>query len=343
LATLVISDLHLGSRLQRSVLPHPEPLERLLVALEGVERLILLGDVVELGEGRPAHSLRVAEPVLAALGRRVGGEGEIVLVPGNHDLGLVRAWVRTQAGQLRAETPVPPSATAVLARVTELLAPARVRISYPGVWLSDRVWATHGHYLDRHLLPSATFGVLRGLLGRQPRAASTPADYELAGGPSITRLEALLTRRLPRPLAAVVEDAAELARAASMPGVPRLLAPSMSPLTAAVLGLQMRRVSIPALAGVVRNLGIDAEWVLFGHVHRLGPLAADRPQDWLSPDGELRLANTGSWVYEPLLLHRARAPHPYWPGGALRIDPAGEPRTVSLLDDLDVAALTGSR
>ena len=339
----MISDLHLGSRLQRGVLPHPEPLARLLAALSGGDRLILLGDVVELGEGRPARSLRIAEPVLRALGRRVGTQGEIVLVPGNHDLGLVRAWVRARADELRVETQLPADASPVLARVTELLAPARVRVSYPGVWVAEGVWATHGHYLDRHLLPSSTFGVLRGLLGRQPGEASTPADYELAGGPSVTRLETRLTSALPQPLATLVEAAAELARAASMPSAPRLLAPSMSPLTARVLGLQMRRVSIPALARVVHNLEIDARWVLFGHVHRLGPLAADRPEDWQAPGGRTRIANTGSWVYEPLLLHRARPPHPYWPGGGLRIEETGEPRAVSLLDDLDVAALTGSR
>lgn len=341
--TLVISDLHLGSRLQRGVLTRPEPLDRLLAALDGVDRLILLGDVLELGEGRPARSLGVAEPVFAALGQRIGAHGEIVLVPGNHDLGLVRTWVRGRSHELRSETPVPREASPVLTRVTELLAPVRVRVSYPGVWVSERVWATHGHYLDRHLLPSSTFGVLRGLLGRQPGAGSTPADYELAGGPSITRLEARLTSALPQPLATLVEDAAELARAASMPGVPRLLSPSMSPLTAAVLGIQMRRASIPALARVARNLGVDADWVLFGHVHRLGPLAADRPDDWQAPGDGTRIANAGSWVYEPLLLHRARPPHPYWPGGALQIGESGEPLAINLLGDLDVAALTGSR
>src|SRR2546421_5347040 len=49
---------------------------------------------------------------------------------------------------------------------------------YPGVWLSDRLWATHGHYLDRHLLPESAFGMGRGLLGRLPRDEAAPIDYE---------------------------------------------------------------------------------------------------------------------------------------------------------------------
>ena len=46
--SLVISDLHLGSRMQRDVLVRPPALERLLDALDGVDRLVLLGDTVEL-------------------------------------------------------------------------------------------------------------------------------------------------------------------------------------------------------------------------------------------------------------------------------------------------------
>jgi hypothetical protein len=333
--TLVISDLHLGARVQNGVLTRPQPLERLLAALEDVQRLVLLGDVVELLEGRAAHAMAVAQPVLEAIGARLGSDGEAILVPGNHDRQLVASWVRAQGTRLEPDAAVPLDATPALARVTSWLAPARVRVHYPGVWLSDRMWAAHGHYLDRHLLPTSAFGMARGLLGRLPREGALPIDYELAGGPSITRLEAWLTRWLPRPLATLAEDLAELVRAATMPRVPkRLLHRRMAPLFAAVLGMQMRRASIPALARVVYSLGIDAEWVLFGHVHRLGPLDGDIDLQWQGIGGRPRIANTGSWVYEPLLLHRAAPDHPYWPGGALMLEDGGDPRAVGLLRDL---------
>jgi hypothetical protein len=337
-ATLVISDLHLGSRLGRDVLRRPEALEALLDALDGVERLVLLGDVVELLEGRPREAMDVAEPVLRALGARLGGAAEVIVVPGNHDAGFVRPWARGRDGSLGVETPIPRDATPALFRLTSWLEPARVRVSYPGVWLADRVWATHGHYLDRHLLPEAAYGVARGLLGRLPRDGATPADYE--GGPSATRVEALLTRWLPRPLAELMDELAELLRAATMPGSPRrVLGRRLAPFAQRALGAQMRRASIPALARVVHRLGVDADWVVFGHVHRCGPLAGDVLRQWSGPRGVPRIANTGSWVYEPVLLHRVTPPHPYWPGGAIRLDEGGEPEAVGLLDHLDGAAL----
>jgi UDP-2,3-diacylglucosamine pyrophosphatase LpxH len=337
--TLVVSDLHLGGRLQSSVLRRPEPLARLLVSLADVDRLVLLGDVVELLERRGVNAMQTAEPVLRAVGRALGSDREVILVPGNHDHALVRGWARAHAGSLTADTAVPVQATAVLGHVCSWLAPARVSVRYPGVWLRSDVWATHGHYLDRHLVPVSAYGVARGLLGRPPRSVATPSDYELAGGPSLTSLEALLTRALPRPLAVLVEDLAELARAGTMPWHRVVLRPRLAPLTAALLGLQMRRASIPAVVRVARSLGVEARWVVFGHVHRRGPLPGERLVRWQGSGGSPDVANTGSWVYEPLLLHGGTPPHPYWPGGAVVIDGERDPESVGLLDELPVALI----
>jgi Calcineurin-like phosphoesterase len=323
--TLVVSDFHLGARLRRDVLRSPEALEPLLDALAGVERLVLLGDVVELLEGRPGRAMEVAEPVLRAIGGRLEPGAEVVLVPGNHDKALIEPWLRGNAASPAVDAEVPAQVTALLERLGAWLEPGRLRVRYPGVWLADGVWATHGHYLDRHLLPEKAFGVARGLLGRLPHDGAHPIDYERAGGPSLSRVEAQLTRGLPRPLAALVDDLFELLRAATMPR-------RMSPLTVSLLGAQVRRASIPALARVVHRLGVEADWVIFGHVHRSGPLPGDDTSDWLGPGGQPRIVNTGSWVYEPLLVHHATPPHPYWPGGAVLLDDGGEPRALGLLD-----------
>jgi UDP-2,3-diacylglucosamine pyrophosphatase LpxH len=339
--TLVVSDLHLGARLRHDVLSRPEPIARLLEALDGVQRLVLLGDIVELlqGQGRRQRAMTVAEPVLRALGERLGPGGEAIIVPGNHDAALVRTWVRTHGRELNPDSAVPLTATPMLAQLGEWLSPARVRAHYPGVWLSEGVWATHGHYLDRHLLPESAFGFARGLLGRLPRDGALPIEYELAGGPSVTGVESLLARLLPRPLAELAENAAELLRAASMPRPPRLLLHRrLAPLTSMLLGLQMRHASIPAMARVVHRLGVDAEWVVFGHVHRRGPVDGERLAQWQGPGGRPQMVNTGSWVYEPLLVHRARGSHPYWPGGAVILKPGAPPRSVGLLDGLEAEA-----
>ena len=341
--TLVISDLHLGARLRRDVLRRGAPLQALLDALAGVDRLVLLGDVVELLEHRPDQAMEVAEPVLRAIGSRLAPGIETIVVPGNHDNELISPWLRAHGLPSALDAELPLDATPVLSQLASWLAPADVRVRYPGVWLSDRVWATHGHYLDRHLLPEVAFGVARGLLGRLPRDGAAPLDYERAGGPSLTRMEALMTRWFPRPLAGLVDDLFELLRAATMPRVPVVprgrLGRAMSPLTSMLLGAQMRRASIPALGRVVHRLGVDADCVLFGHVHRSGPLGADDPRDWLGPGGSPRIVNSGSWVYEPLLVHHARPPHPYWPGGAILIEDGGDPRAIGLLDHLDAGAL----
>lgn len=330
--TLVVSDLHLGGRLEHAVLTRPEPQRRLLTAIDSVDRLVLLGDTIELLEGRPQQAMQIAEPIVRELGARLGANREVILVPGNHDVQLLRGWVRSQGRALQPDTEVPLDATPALARVSGWLAPARVRVHYPGVWLSEHVWATHGHYLDHHLMPVSAWGFARGLLGRPPRDEALPIDYEHASRPSLARF----TRWLPRPLATLLDDAAELARAATMPAIQqRLLNPRWAPLTSMLLGLQMRRASIPALARVVHRLGVSAEWVIFGHVHRLGPLPSDEPDQWRGPGGRPRIVNTGSWLYEPLLVHRATPPHPYWPGGAALLDGDAEPRVIGLLDDLD--------
>ena len=335
--TLLISDLHLGTRLEYDVLRRPATLERLLAALEGVDRLVLLGDIVELMEGRPQQAMAVAEPVLRAIGQAMGLDGEIIVVPGNHDRPLVRAWARRADEALQPDSAVPLDASPALARLVSWLGPASVRVFYPGVWLDERVWVTHGHYLDQHLMPVSSFGFARGLLRRPPRDEVLPIAYETAHRPSMTRA----TRWLPRPFVTLADDLAMLVRASTMPREQRrrILGTRLSPLTSHVLGVQMRRASIPALARVVHRLGVNAEWVVFGHVHRLGPLATDGVAEWRGPGRLPKIVNTGCWLYEPMLVHHARPPHPYWPGGAIVIDSGAEPRAVGLLDDLPAAAL----
>ena len=94
--TLVISDLHLGSITRRDVLRRPAALQALLGALDGIDRLVLLGDTIELLEGAPRRAMRAARPVLEEIGWAMGRGREVVLVPGNHDHALIRPWLRAR-------------------------------------------------------------------------------------------------------------------------------------------------------------------------------------------------------------------------------------------------------
>ena len=93
----------------------------------------------------------------------------------------------------------------------------------------------------------------------------------------------------------------------------------------------MRRQAIPAQVRVLEDLGIDAGYAIFGHVHRLGPVPGEDPAQWGSHPAIL---NTGSWQFEALLAARGEPPHPYWPGGAVLIAGDHPPHTLGLLDDL---------
>ncbi|MBA2348878.1 MAG: metallophosphoesterase [Solirubrobacterales bacterium] len=326
--TLVISDLHLGSRLERDVLRRPAALERLCAELADVDRLVLLGDTVEMLEGRPRGALADAEPVLRAIGAAMGEDTEVILLPGNHDHALVRPWLRERrsAGKsVGLADRVPLRSNPDLQAMARWLKPARVQVRYPGVRLGEDIWAHHGHYLDRHLV-------------RQPQvpAPAIPEDYERALGTSIAALGAVMAAALPPIIGEPIDRLAGIIRLAGVAALPIADAlPGsglLAPLSAGVLGYQFRRVGLPAMASVNARLGVAEANVLFGHLHRSGPRSRDEPGEW-EADGR-RLWNSGCWVYEPLLLAGASPPHPYWPGGALLIeDDVITP--VGLLDDVD--------
>jgi UDP-2,3-diacylglucosamine pyrophosphatase LpxH len=357
--TIVLSDLHLGASTGNDLLRAPAFRRRLAGALEGAERVVLLGDVVELRDGPVAEVLETAAPFFALLGEATPG-AELVLVPGNHDHYLFSSWAESR--QLRGN----PRPMGLEQRAKARSGPLRVlarqvpgcelALAYPGIWLADGIYATHGHYLDAHLTVP-TFerlgvGVVERVIGGLPHGGRTPDDYERAQAPLYAFLFSLaqsggIARTGPGPSARVWEAVSGGASAARK-ARGMLLGSVALPGAVAVanrLGIgrfkpdlsleEISRATIAAMAETVDRLGIEAETVLFGHTHRRGPLPSE--QEWRTDRGT-RLVNTGSWVYSRALLGATAGESPYWPGTLAVVEDSGAVLH-HLLDDAPHAEL----
>jgi predicted phosphodiesterase len=192
MTTLLLSDLHLGTNSSSDLLRRAELRESLLAALDGVDRVILLGDVLELRHGPMREAMAAARPFFEEVGRALDGR-ELVITAGNHDHALVEPWLAGRGadadpGPLQPEQLLEPAeASPALARIAEWCSPARLRIAYPGIWVREDVYAMHGHYLDCHLtvptLERLSMGAMSRLLRRPASSFQGAGDYEAMGAP----------------------------------------------------------------------------------------------------------------------------------------------------------------
>ncbi len=164
----------------------------LLDAVVEVDRVVLLGDVLELRHGPLRQAMAAARPFFEDLGQALAGR-ELVITCGNHDHALVEPWLNARGAE---EEPPPLGVEQLLepervspafARIAEWASPARVRVAYPGIWVRPDVYAMHGHYLDSHLtiptLERLSVGSMGRLLGRPPASFDCVDDYEAVSAP----------------------------------------------------------------------------------------------------------------------------------------------------------------
>ena len=114
----------------------PSCAQPLLDALQDVDRLVLLGDVLELRHGPPRDAMAAARPFFEDLGRALAGR-ELIVVAGNHDHALIEPWL-ARRGQEDEPAPL---------AVEQLLEPAEVspmlvRIAELGVPGARPAWPT---------------------------------------------------------------------------------------------------------------------------------------------------------------------------------------------------------
>ena len=333
-------------------------LAALLPEVLRADRLVLLGDVIELRHGPVREALSAAAPVLRSIGEALGPAGEAVIVPGNHDHHLAAVWLARRARDsdpppLGLESAIDWEPGEALAAVASWLEPARVRAAYPGVWLRDDVYAIHGHYADRHTTVPMFERLGAGLMARVIRdSADGPSraeDYEASLAPIYAWIHAVAQNRTSggargadgassrawRTLSSRAGRRRSPRRTALKVAFPVAVAAlnraRLGPLRADISGVELRRAGLLALGQAVRRLGVSAPHVVFGHTHRAGPLPDDDRSEWRTPEGT-SLLNTGSWVYERAYLGRDGSTSPYRPGFAALVTDDGPPALSNLLD-----------
>ncbi len=352
--TAIVSDLHIGSLTSADLARDPEICVTLLDELSGADRVVLLGDVLELRDRPAGEILDLASPFLELLGTAVGG-GEVILVPGNHDHRLAEPLLDGHAmgrpQRLGLEHRFHPT-TDLAAEIAERVRPAHFTLAYPGLQLRDDVWAMHGHYMDCHMaiptIECLSAAATMRIVGGVP-ADAAPDDYERAIAPVYGFGWGFAQSEGPRHIGGRSRPTAaawrRLAgdRSAGLRG--RLLGSVAFPLAARGLGRALHRrfetdistasisrAGLAAMREAIGRLGVDAEHVVFGHTHRPGPLAADATADWQLGDGT-SLHGTGSWTYSPGLCGPTAQQSLFWPGTVTWLDDNGPPRRVELLAD----------
>jgi len=346
--TLVISDLHLGRADRRDLLRRPELREPLLEALADVDRLVILGDGLELREAAHRDAVRSAGEFFRDVGRALGPDKPLVVLAGNHDHGLAAGWIDARlqtepAGFLGLEQRYAPS-TPLTLQLAEAAYPARLSFSYPGMWLREDVYALHGHYADLHATVPTFERVIVGAMAKWvapfPNGAATPDDYEAIVAPVYAWLHAL-TQRADHSLVAQGGGASSGAYVALTRRTPRALAfragyrgavaglnvAGLGPLQSSLSPAALRRGYLHGIREVIARLRIEARYVIWGHSHRSGPWPTDDTAEWAG------IVNTGSWTYQPHFLSPAPNGSPYWPGTAVYVGESGPPQLRRLLGD----------
>jgi hypothetical protein len=316
---------------------------------------VLLGDLIELRHGPLRGAMEIAEAVLREIGAALGAGREVVIVPGNHDHHLLSAWFERRASLGSAEPlglcgEVDWHEGDPLASLARWLGPADVRVLYPGVWLREDVYATHGHYADRHttvpMLERLGAGAMARVVGEPPDGPRAAEDYEAVLAPMYAWLHALAQHGGPslgasshgawRVLAGRDGRRGSLRRRAAVAGFPAAIVLvnrlGLGPVRADISGAALRAASLRAFGEVCSRLGVQARYAIFGHTHRTGPLPGDDASQWRSANGP-RLLNAGSWVFERQYLGDAADRGPYWPGGCVLVQDSGPPELRLLLSD----------
>ena len=164
MATAILSDLHLGAAHGDDLLRYPFFCDLLREQLDGVDHIVLLGDILDLRFQQLEDALLLATPFLTMLGDalREARHPRVTYIPGNHDYHYAVRLIETEqeraieAGEtFSLRQVVAPSdffLSRQLARMIGHAVDLRFVYFYDLLESSEGpIFLTHGHYLDLHL------------------------------------------------------------------------------------------------------------------------------------------------------------------------------------------------
>jgi len=353
--TVVISDLHLGARHGTDLLREESVRKVLFESLKGADRLVLLGDVLELRHGSVQDVVAKSETFFRELGSFMAG-GEVVIVPGNHDYRLVSTWCKRRREsdlEIGLSEEVDLDETEGLSKIANWLSAAQLTVNYPGLWLDDQVYAVHGHYLDCHYTVPTVERLAVGVATKfRSVEFKSVEDYESAVEPVYSLLaditdtfgdlvapytSGVSTKLWQRFNSGSDSEVTESKKSRSV--LSSVLPLAVGALNATGIGEDLSsdlsgealyESGVKAMKSVVNGLDIQAEWILFGHTHRSGPWDTDSQSLWRLAGGA-KFLNTGSWVSQAQL-GVSSGSNPYYPGVCVKHRSGKDPELVRLLE-----------
>lgn len=164
MATAILSDLHLGAAHGDDLLRYPYFCNVLREQLDGIDHIVLLGDILDLRFQRLEDALLLATPFLAMLGDALRGarQPRVTYIPGNHDYHYAGRLIEAEqeraieAGEAFSlgQVVAPPDffLSRQLARLIGNDVEVRFAYFYDVLESAEGpILLIHGHYLDLHL------------------------------------------------------------------------------------------------------------------------------------------------------------------------------------------------
>ncbi len=195
MATAIISDLHLGAAHGDDLLRYPFFCDLLREQLDGVDHIVLLGDILDLRFQRLEDALVLSTPFLAMLGDvlREARHPRVTYIAGNHDHHYAVRLLESEqeraidTGQSFSlgQAVAPPDffLSRQLARIIGQAVDIRFVYFYDVLESSTGpILLTHGHYLDLHLgaAPARLLSLVQASIASAGQSATelSPDLYE---------------------------------------------------------------------------------------------------------------------------------------------------------------------